>query len=149
MPVKPIPDDYTSVTPYLVIPDVKAEIEFLKTAFGAELEHCHPRPDESVGHAEVRIRGAAIMMGQSSEQFPPMPGMVYLYTENTDADYQRALDAGAESVMEPADMFYGARNAGVKDSNGNVWWIATQIEEFSDEEILRRGENPENWRSGG
>jgi len=56
--------------------------------------------------------------------------------------------AGAGPLMEPADMLYGARNAGVKDRNGNVWWIATQIEDLASEEILRRGENPENWRGG-
>jgi uncharacterized glyoxalase superfamily protein PhnB len=76
-----------------------------------------------------------------------MPGMIYLYTEDTDKAYRRAIDAGAESVMEPADMYYGARNAGVKDHGGNVWWIATQIEELTSEEIDRRAALPENQRS--
>lgn len=147
MSVKPIPDNYTAVTPYLIIPDVDGQIEFLKSAFGAEVKDRHSRPDGSVGHAEVRIRGAAIMMGESSERYPPMPGMVFIYTEDADRDYQRALKAGAESMMEPADMFYGMRNAGVKDANGNVWWMATQTEELTPEEIERRGANPENWRA--
>ncbi len=147
MTIKPIPDHYTAVTPYLIVPDVQGLIEFLKAAFDAELKECHRRPDGSIGHAEVRVRGAAIMMGQSSEQFPPMPGMVYLYTEDTDEAYQRAITAGGESIMEPADMYYGARNAGVRDSCGNVWWIATQIEELTSEEIDRRSALPENQRS--
>lgn len=146
MTVKPIPENYTAVTPYLIVPDVDALINFLKSAFDAEIKERHTRPDGSVGHAEVRIRGAAIMMGQSSGEFPPMPGMVFLYTEDTDAAYARALEAGAETVMEPADMYYGMRNAGVKDPNGNVWWIATQTEELSSEEIDRRAALPENQR---
>lgn len=147
MAVKPIPDNYTAVTPYLIVPDVDGLITFLQKAFGAEIKERHTRPDGSVGHAEVRIRDAAIMMGQSSEQFPPMPGMVFLYTEDTDAAYARALKAGAETVMEPADMYYGMRNAGVKDPSGSVWWIATQTEELSSEEIDRRAALPENQRS--
>ena len=67
-----------------------------------------------------------------------MPGSRYLYVPDTDAVYQKAVQAGGTSVMEPADQFYGDRNAGVKDPVGNVWWIATHIEDVSDEELARR-----------
>jgi PhnB protein len=89
-------------------------------------------------HAEVRIGDSILMMGEASEEFPPMPGSFYVYVEDTDAAYQRALDAGAETLMEPADQFYGDRNAGVWDSCGNSWWIATHIEDVPEEEIGRR-----------
>ncbi len=64
--------------------------------------------------------------------------MIYLYVEDTDAAYQRALKAGATSVMEPADQFYGDRNGAVKDASGNEWWIATHVEDVSPEEMEKR-----------
>ncbi len=79
----------------------------------------------------------------------PMPGSIYLYVKDTDATYQRALKAGATSVMEPADQFYGDRNAGVKDPIGNMWWIATHIEDISPEEMKKREKDYIKKRSGG
>ena len=67
-----------------------------------------------------------------------MPAMLYVYVEDVDATYQRALQAGATSVSEPKDQFYGDRSAGVQDSCGNQWWIGTHIEDVSEEELLRR-----------
>ena len=69
-----------------------------------------------------------------------MSGSIYLYVPDTDAVYQQALEAGATSVMEPADQFYGDRNAGVKDPSGNLWWIATHKEDVSPEELAKRAE---------
>jgi PhnB protein len=73
-------------------------------------------------------------------EFTPMPGMIYLYVNDADATYQRALRAGATSMREPENQFYGNREAGVKDELGNVWWIATHIEDVSPEELKRRAE---------
>ena len=73
-------------------------------------------------------------------EFTPMPGSIYLYINDTDAAYKRALQAGATSVMEPADQFYGDRNAGVKDSSGNIRWIATHIEDVPPDELAKRSE---------
>jgi uncharacterized glyoxalase superfamily protein PhnB len=67
-----------------------------------------------------------------------MPAMVHVYVEDVDAAYRRALDAGAEPLREPADQFYGDRSAGVRDAGGNLWWIATHVEDVSAEEIERR-----------
>ena len=69
-----------------------------------------------------------------------MPASLYLYVDDTDATYGRALQAGGSSVMEPADQYYGDRNAGVRDSQGNVWWIATHIEDVPPEELARRAQ---------
>jgi PhnB protein len=138
---KPIPDGYHAVTPYLVVPGVARLITFLKEAFGAM--ETHPpmtRPDGTIIHAEVRIRDSLVMMGEPMGDFTAMPASLYLYVDDTDAVYERALQAGATSVIEPADQFYGDRNAGVMDPTGNHWWIATHKEDVSPAELARRAE---------
>ncbi|MBI3724357.1 VOC family protein [bacterium] len=136
--VKPIPDGFHSVTPYLVIRGVPKLIDFLKHAFGAKDMGRHERPDKSVMHAQVRIGDSMVMMGEPQGDVAPKPAMLYLYVEDTDATYRRAIEAGGTSLMEPADQFYGDRNAGVKDSFGNQWWIATHKEDVSHAEMLKR-----------
>jgi len=136
--VKPIPDGYHALTPYLIVSGVSRLIEFLKNAFGADELHRTVLPDGTVMHAEVRIGGSPLMMGEAGGAFPPMPGSIYLYVKDADAAYRRALDAGAVSVMEPADQFHGDRYGGVKDPSGNCWWIATHIEDVLPEEMKRR-----------
>lgn len=138
MPVKPIPEGYHSVTPYLVAPGAGRLIEFLKEAFKAEEVERMSQPDGTVMHAEVRIGDSIIMMGESSDKFPAMPAAIYLYVPDVDAVYKRALAAGAASTMEPANQFYGDRNAGVKDPSGNLWWIATHVEDVPREEMAKR-----------
>jgi PhnB protein len=138
MAVKPIPDDHYSVTPYLMVHGVPQLIDFLKKAFDARENHRCALPDGTVMHAEVRIGNSPVMMGEAPAGVPLMPGCLYLYVEDTDAVYRRALAAGATSMMEPADQFYGDRNAGVSDPAGNAWWIATHVEDVSPEEVTRR-----------
>jgi uncharacterized glyoxalase superfamily protein PhnB len=138
MAVQPIPDGFHTVTPYLLVSDAARLIEFLKLAFGAEEVHRTARPDGGIMHAQVRVGDSAVMMGEVGGEWKPMPSMLYLYVADTDAAYKRALQAGATSMMEPADQFYGDRNAGVKDHCGNLWWIATHIEDVSPEELARR-----------
>jgi PhnB protein len=140
MAVKPIPDGYHSVTPYLIVEGVESLIDFLKQAFAAEETVRMPGPDGSIGHAEVRIGGSAVMMGETGGRFPPMPAAIHLYVEDCDALYERALQAGATSIQEPADQFYGDRMAGVRDPVGNQWWIATHVEDVPPEEMGRRAE---------
>ncbi len=114
------PAGYHTVTPYLVVENIEAIITFLKDAFGAAETERVPGPDGATRHAEVRIGDSIVMMGAAQEGYPSMPGALYLYVEDTDATYGSALKAGATSIMEPADQFYGDRNAGVKDSQGNL-----------------------------
>lgn len=140
MAVKPIPEGYHTVTPYLVVPDAAGLIDFLKRAFGAQELERMAGPDGSVRHAAVRIGDSMVMLGGASGEWKPLPAMLYLYVEDTDGTYARALAAGATSVMEPADQFYGDRNAGVKDASGNLWWIATHQEDVPHEELVRREE---------
>jgi len=124
----PVPQGYTTVTPYLCVADAAKLIEFLKQAFGAQLIFKMDRP------------GGRIMLGQ------PAPGqetqaMLHLYMPDVDTVYARAIAAGATSVREPADQFYGDRSGGVRDEFGNQWYIATHVEDVSKEEMDRRMAN--------
>jgi uncharacterized glyoxalase superfamily protein PhnB len=140
MAVKPIPEGFHNVTPYLVVPGVAKLIDFLKQAFGATELFRMPRPNGTIMHAEVKIGDSIVMMGEPMGGHQPMPGSLYLYVEDADAVYKRTLQAGATSTMEPADQFYGDRSAGVKDPVGNHWWIATHKEDVSPDELARRAE---------
>jgi len=133
----PVPADYATVTPYLCVTDAAKLIEFLKQAFDAQLLFKMDGPGGRIMHAEMTIGDSRIMLGQ------PEPGkethaMIHLYLPDTDAVYKRALTAGGTSVREPADQFYGDRSAGVRDQFGNQWFIATHIEDVSEEEMKRR-----------
>ncbi len=138
MAVKPIPDGYHSITPYLVVQGASKLIDFLKQAFAAQESERLTRPDGTIGHAEVRIGDSIVMMSEASGEWKPMPSAMYLYVNDTDTTYKRALQAGAVSTMEPTDQFYGDRSAGVKDLAGNQWWIATHKEDLSPEELTKR-----------
>ena len=139
MSVKPVPDGYGTVTPYLVIPDVAKVIEFLKKAFDATEPHPpHTAPDGRIMHAEVQIGTSRVMMGEPMGEFTAMPAMLHLYVEDCDALYKRAIDAGATPEMEITDQFYGDRSGGVKDLAGNMWWISTHKEDVPPEEMEKR-----------
>lgn len=138
MSVKPIPDGYNTATPYLVVEGASKLIDFLKQAFMATEIYRMTRPDGKVGHAEVKIGDSVIMLGDMGGKWKSMPSSIYLYVPNIDATYRQALEAGAISLMEPADQFYGDRSAGVRDPFGNHWFIATHIEDVSAEELTRR-----------
>jgi PhnB protein len=138
MAVKPIPDGYHTVTPYLVVADAEAQIDFLKRAFGADETYRHHDDKGKVSHAEVRVGNSMLMIGQARDQWTPKPAMFYLYVEDVDAVYKRAVEAGAKPAQEPADQAYGDRSGGVEDSQGNQWWVGTHIEDVSPEEIQRR-----------
>lgn len=140
MPVKPIPDGYHTVTPVLTVHGAAKLIEFVKQAFDAKETFRMPGPDGSVMHAEMKIGDSMVMLGEATDEWKPMPATVALYVEDADAWYKRALRAGATSVREPADQFYGDRSAGVKDFAGNHWWIHTHIEDVPPEEMSKRAE---------
>jgi len=129
MVVKPIREGFHTVTPYLMVREAAKLIDFVKEAFAAtELF----RGTGSAGgiHAEVRIGDSMVMIGGAGTwNGEPMPAAIYLYMDDVDAVYKRALQAGAASLSEPADQPYGDRIAGVKDPFGDVWYIATHIED--------------------
>jgi PhnB protein len=140
MSAKPIPEGYHTVTPYLVVEGAAKLIDFLKQAFDAEETFRMPMPDGSIMHAEVKIGDSMVMMGEASDKWKAMPCAIYLYVNDADAVYRRALKAGATSTMESSDQFYGDRQGGVKDPSGNTWWIATHKEDVSSEELKKRAE---------
>lgn len=136
--VKPIPEGFGSVTSYLFVPNTAYLIEYLRAAFDAEIVSRHLDGGGKVSYAVVRIGDSMVMLSEPREPWKPMPCGIYLYVEDTDATYRNAMAAGGVSLMEPADQFYGDRNAGVQDPCGNQWWIATRIEDLSPKELEKR-----------
>jgi PhnB protein len=140
MAVNPIPEGYHSVTPYLIVDGAAALLEFVTKTFGAEERVRMDTPDGKIGHAEVSIGDSIVMIADAptSDQGAHMPGVLHLYVDDADKTYRRAIEAGATSLREPADQFYGDRMAGVEDSLGNHWWIATHVEDVPPDEMARR-----------
>ena len=139
MSVSRIPEGFQTVTPYLVVKSVPSLIQFLEGAFGAELRESTTLPDGSVIHALMRVGTSMVMMGGAmGDEHPVRPTMLYLYVEDMDAWYEGAMKAGAKSVQEPRDEFYGDRTSAIEDPQGNQWWIATHKEDVTPEEIARR-----------
>jgi PhnB protein len=140
MAVKPIPEGYHTITPFLTVQGAVKLIDFLKQVFAAMEIECMTNADGTIKHAEMRIGDSVVMISESRGEWKPMPGAFYLYVNDVDAIYQCALQAGAVSLMEPMNTFYGNRESGVKDQFGNYWWIATHIEDVTPEEMQRRFE---------
>jgi PhnB protein len=140
MAAKPIPSGFHTVTPYLTVQGANKLIDFLKQAFDAKEIERMPGPDGKVGHAQLQIGDSMVMMGEASGQMKPMNCMIYLYVNDADALYKRALQAGGTSTAEMTDQFYGDRSGAVKDPSGNVWWIATHKEDVPREEMKKRME---------
>jgi uncharacterized glyoxalase superfamily protein PhnB len=124
------PQGMPSVTPYLLPREPKKVIDFLQRAFGAE-ELGRAESEGVVHHARLRMGTSTLEMGQAHPPFNPMPTMFYLYVEDVDTLYARALAVGATSIHAPADQSYGDRSGGVTDPFGNQWYIATHIKDVT------------------
>jgi uncharacterized glyoxalase superfamily protein PhnB len=141
MAVKPIPEGYHTVTPYLTVRNAPKVIEFLKQAFGGKLSHdAIKRPDGSIMHAQIIIGDSRVMIAEESETAKATVSSLYIYVPDVDRVYQQALKAGGSNVMEPMDMFYGDRSGGVRDPSGNSWFIATHREDVEPKELAKRAE---------
>jgi len=138
MPVKPIPDGYPAVTPYLMVRDAARFIDFLSTVFGARVTEQLKRPDGKIGHTEVRLGDSLIMLSEASDDHPATPVMLHFYVEDVDAAFARAVKAGGTVVAEPTEQFYGDRSGGVKEPCGNTIWIASHVEDVAPDELQRR-----------
>jgi len=121
------PEGYNSASPYLVVSDAKATLDFLEAGFGAERLRCITRPDGKIVHAEARIDDTVVMLSDSAEGWPPVAAHVHIYVQDVDASYARAIDAGAKSVMVPVQKEDADKRGGVQDSGGTTWWISTQV----------------------
>ena len=135
------PEGYSTVSPYLMVESVEKEFDFLEKVFNAEVIEEIRHSDESIMHGEVRIGNVIIMIGKARKEQPAIQSMNYVFTENVDETYNTALTNQAVSLKEPADQFYGYREAGFEDPQGNQWWIAQQIEKLTQEEIKERLNN--------
>ena len=136
MTVQPIPEGYATITPYFAVDAAAELIEFLKAAFGAEIKGCSQK-DGIIYNAELRIGTSMIMVADTRGRHPGTKAMMYLYVPDVDQAYARAIAAGAKSIMEPMDQFYGDRSGGVEDPSGNQWWVATHIRDVPADEITR------------
>lgn len=119
-----IPEGYQAVTPYLIINNAAAFIEFTKTVFNAEVVNKHMRDETIIMHGEIKIGNSIIMFADSTDQYHPMPASFFIYVDDTDKTYANALSNGAVAVTQIADQSYG-RSGGVKDAFGNTWWITS------------------------
>ena len=122
----PIPDLHT-VTLYFHPVGAPKFVDFLENAFGAEVVERHQSDTGHVYHAKVRLGDSIVEMGEAHDQWQPKQSAIYMYVEDVDAIYQRALRAGATSILEPADQHYGDRAARVSDGFGNTWHLATWL----------------------
>jgi PhnB protein len=143
MTVKAIPEGYTTVTPWIISRDTAAVIDYLREAFGAvELGRVIDARGV-IGHAEVRIGDAIVMLFDGDPNWPATPAFLRLYVEDAHAVHRRAVEAGGVPVSEVTHLAFGDLVGRVRDPFGNVWWIQTHIEDVSPEELERRFTDPE------
>lgn len=146
--VQPIPPEYPGVTPYLSVRDAASAIEFYKKGFGATELMRLPGPDGKIGHAEVKIGNAIVML---ADEYPDAGHLspqtlggstvkLHMYVEDVDAFFETAVAAGAKVLMPIADQFYGDRSGRLEDPFGHVWLVSTHIEDVSPEEMQKRME---------
>jgi PhnB protein len=141
--VKPVPEGYHSIQPYLYIRGAAAAIEFYKQVFGARERMRMPVSDGRLQHAEIEIGDSCLMLADeypekqiySPKHLGGTPVSIMLYVDDCDATYQKALAAGAKSLREPQNQFYGDRLAGIEDPFGFQWWLGTHIQDVSLEEM--------------
>lgn len=144
--VKPIPEGYHSVTPYLVVNDAKKAIEFYEKAFGAKEIMRMDGPAGKIGHAEIKIGGSPIMLSdempgsdvRSPQSLGGCTASVFLYVNDVDSVFKQAVSAGAKSNMAPADMFWGDRFGKLTDPFGHSWALATHKEDVAPQEMAKR-----------
>jgi len=143
-----IPKGYHSVTPSLFVAGAAKAIDFYKQALGAEELTRFLGPDGSIMHAELRIGDSIIMLGdempdqggRGPKSIGGTPVSFFVFTENVDAAWKRAVDAGAREIMPLADQFWGDRTGCVEDPFGHQWWLAQHIEDLTPEELQKNAE---------
>ncbi|HVX48659.1 MAG TPA: VOC family protein [Chitinophagaceae bacterium] len=122
-----IPNGYLPVMPYLIIEGTHKFIDFMKEVFNAEVQYIEERGEGNVRHSELRIEQAVIMAADPVDEYRPFPGSIFLYVENADTIFQRAMAKGMRQLQELATREYG-RGGGFADEFGNHWWVNTPLE---------------------
>jgi len=147
--VPAIPKGYHTVTPSIVVAGAAKALDFYKQAFGAEEIMRFPGPDGTLMHAEIRIGDSVIMMGdempeqggRGPKSIGGSPVSFFIYGDNVDAAWKRAVDAGAREIMPLADQFWGDRTGCLEDPFGHKWWLAQHIQDLTPEELQRNAES--------
>ena len=140
MATKSIPEGYHSITPSFCVEGAQEFIDFIKLVFDAQDRLKMEGPGGKIMHAELSIGDSALMVGDAQPQWPAKINSLYVYVDEVDATYARALKAGATSVRAPENAFYGDRTAAVQDPFGNSWGIATHVEDVPPDELKKRAE---------
>src|SRR5512140_132288 len=146
MAVKPIPDGYHSVTPYLIVEGAARALDFYKEALGAQELYRMPMPDGRIAHSELRIGNSIVMLADENPQMNARgpkslggsPITLMVYVEDVDKVFARAVAAGAVVQRPIANQFYGDRTGGITDPFGHVWYLATHVEDVPPDEMERR-----------
>jgi PhnB protein len=148
MPVSPIPEGYHSVTPYLIVKNAAAAIEFYKKALGAVELYRMEAPGGKIGHAEIKIGDSPVML---ADEYPDMgykgpeslggtSVSLMVYVADVDKVYPQAIAAGGKEMRPLQDQFYGDRSGTLSDPFGHVWTISSHVEDVSEEEMAKRAE---------
>ena len=148
MRVSPIPEGYHSVTPYLVMKNAAAAIEFYKEAFGAVELLRMAAPGGKIGHAEIKIGDSPVMLAdeypdlgfKGPESLGGTPVSLMIYVDDVDKIYPQAIAAGGKEVRPLQNQFYGDRSGTLTDPFGHVWTISTHVEDVPEEELAKRAE---------
>jgi PhnB protein len=143
---KPIPDDYPRVTPYLIVDGAGAAIDFYCSVLGASERVRMPAPDGRIGHAELQLGDSMIMLADENAQMDVRgpramggtPVSLHVYVEDSDAVFERAVQAGAKALRAVEDRFYGDRSGQFEDPFGHRWDVSTHVEDVPPEEMSKR-----------
>ncbi|MEO1310440.1 MAG: VOC family protein [Pseudomonadota bacterium] len=142
--------DHTTVTAFVVCRGAEKSLEFAKTVFGAKvLGEPLRRSSGEIWNAVAKIDDTTLMFAEAESEMMHRPAFLYVFVEDADATFEKAIAAGGSPMMQPADQFYGNRDGGVEDPAGNWWWIATYKEDVPHEELERRAREVERQRAGG
>ena len=147
--VKPIPDGYQQVTPYLIVDGAADAISFYEKVLGAKERMRMPGPGGTIGHAEIELGDAVVMLSDGAPEMGARspkavggtPVLIHVYAEDVDAVFDTAIAEGATSLRSPEDQFYGDRSAQFEDPFGHHWSVATHVEDVSPEEMEKRMAN--------
>lgn len=137
-PVHAVPEGFHTVTPYLVVENAQGLLEFIENAFDGKVTSVAKTDDAKIMHATVSIGDSTLMVSDTMEGMEIQTAMLHLYLKDVDSVFKKAVEAQATAVREPRTEFYGDRSGGVKDKWGNLWWIATHVEDVDPEEMERR-----------
>ena len=130
--------EYSTICPYLMLESIENEIAFLIRVFNSKIKDEKKAKDGLIIYGEMIIGDSIIMMGKARPDYPARESMNYVFVDDVDIVYEKAMKSGATSIMEPGDRYYGYRECGFADPQGNQWWVGSIQEELSNEELKER-----------